>query len=286
MGIVTQEVKALVNAKVAECVEKAEAAYGLRFRTPIVRYGVKGGTAGRAKLREWIIDLNPILLMENIDEMVNDTVVHEFAHLVDYKLHPENFERRLERGRNGRMRWSKRDVHGATWKGIMRTLGVTPTRTHNMDTSSVTRRRQFKWVGSDGSVMMLGPKRHAKQMAAVKAGKKTHYYMRGSSHASYTYVPENGVETVSAVRSNSVDAQEQLRKLMDQQAAALAAQDKASVAPAPSSTDTRSNKDKAREAFRQAGGSRQAFISLCESKGIKKTTAGTYWHNFSSGKWS
>jgi SprT protein len=283
MGIVTQEVKDRVNAKVRECREIAEREYGLRFELPEVRYGVRGSTAGRAKLRQWVIDLNAVLLMENLDEMINDTVVHEFAHLVDFKLNPENFERRYVNGR-----WTKRDVHGQTWKGIMRTLGVEPTRTHTMDTSRVSRKkRKFKWVGSDGSVMMLGPKRHRTQLAAVRAGKKTHYYVRGSSHASYTFVPENGSQKLSE-RTQKVgldDAQARLALLMGKQAEALAARSETTVDPIREPADGRSNKDKAREAFLQAGGSRQAFISLCEFKGIKKTTAGTYWHNFSTGKW-
>jgi hypothetical protein len=118
--------------------------------------------------------------------------------------------------------------------------------------------------------MELGEQRHRKMLTG-----QTRYWMRGCGrHAGYTF---NGQDAPMA--RPTVDPVRELERLR------RAAQDQE-----PTITTrvkrTGSNKDKARDAFRQCGDNRGAFISLCESAGIKKTTAGTYWHNFKSGKWS
>lgn len=78
-------------------------------------------TAGRAWLRRFSIDLNPHLLKRSPESLMN-TLAHELAHLVDVEI-------------NGRCH-----NHGPVWAEIMRKLGETPTRTHDMDTSGLKRR--------------------------------------------------------------------------------------------------------------------------------------------------
>lgn len=58
-------------------------------------------------------------MKENPDYIVNQTVVHEAAHLIVYALY------------NG-----KAKAHGREWKSVMRRLGVNPSRCHNLDVSN------------------------------------------------------------------------------------------------------------------------------------------------------
>ncbi len=67
------------------------------------------------------VNLNMILLEDNVTEMLNETIPHEIAHLVQYN----KFD---HKGGNTQ-------CHGAEWQEIMRKLGKKPTKTHTMDVS-------------------------------------------------------------------------------------------------------------------------------------------------------
>lgn len=288
MGQVTAEVKARVEAKLRECISIAERRFDATFPMPAISYGQKGTTAGVALVQSWTIKLNAVLLMENIDDFIERTVVHEFAHLVDYKLHPENFQTRLVVGRNGRMKRTKRDLHGGTWKHIMIVLGADPSRCHTYDVTNARQKKgrtpgkKFEWTCKTcGKIMPLGPKRHNNMLAG-----RTRYWMRGCGHhAGYTF---NGADerayTYTKRDEQEAAAKRRMEEFERQQAASGV--DGNFKLPTVGQSTGKSNKDLAREQFARCGGSRGAFISLCVSHGIKKTTAGTYWHNFKSGKWS
>ena len=62
--------------------------------------------------------------MENGDEFIEDTVPHEFAHLVTYALYG------TDRDYKGHRRVKP---HGSQWQRVMRLLGYKPTRCHNFD---------------------------------------------------------------------------------------------------------------------------------------------------------
>lgn len=183
---IPNEIKQRVNERIERDIEVAEKHFGIKIKFPNVVYKKRGTVAGVAKHYMWEIDLNPVLLMENLDEMINDTVPHELAHLIDYQLHPENFASgRITMTRSGRYRREKRSVHGPTWKNIMIVLGVDPSRTHNMDTTNSRVKKGPKHVyvcKTCGTVMELGDKRHAKMQAGAK------YWMRGCGrHEGYEY---------------------------------------------------------------------------------------------------
>lgn len=83
-------------------------------------------TAGRAKYRDNIIILNRRLLSDN-PHHIEQTFVHELAHIVSYSLY----------GNDGL-------GHGANWQGIMRKFGYEAIRCHNLDTSKYKRRHAIK----------------------------------------------------------------------------------------------------------------------------------------------
>ncbi len=190
---VTQTVKKLVDAKLRAGIKTAEKHYGIKIKPPAVVYRKRGTTAGTANYQTWTIDLNPTLLMENQDTFIARTVPHELAHLIDYQLHPENFETRLIRTRTGRLKRSKRDVHGATWKRIMIVLGADPSRCHDYDVSNAKvhkrgSQRRHVWRSADGrGEIVLTDHKHKKQLAAAPG---YGYYQRGfppSRAGNYSY---------------------------------------------------------------------------------------------------
>ena len=199
---VTADVKARITAKLEECIEKAEAAYGKRYEMPTVLYNLRGKVGGRALCHSYTLKLNAVLLMENVDDYINRTVVHEMAHLIDYDRNPENFESTVRMTRSGRWKRTKRDLHGATWKGIMRTLGGPTSRCHSYDTtrSTVRRKARHEWACTDcGATMTLGPGRHKKMWAA---GTRGAYRPRGKGCSwdhTYHYVGLEGAAAPAAL---------------------------------------------------------------------------------------
>lgn len=197
---VPASVKQQVNAKIQYCIDTAEKHYGRTFAFPTIVYKKRGTTAGTANDRTYTIDLNPTLLMENLDAFIARTVPHEFAHLVDGIVNPHT--------RMGR----KRSVHGPSWKRIMMLFGADPSRCHSYDVTNAKQssRRTTKhvWVcGCGEATMELGAKRHAKQLA------RKPFYVRGHTVArcgEYTYLGIEGQEQKPVAKA--ADAKQPKRK--------------------------------------------------------------------------
>jgi predicted SprT family Zn-dependent metalloprotease len=106
--------------------------------------------------------------MENVDKFIARTVPHELAHLICDRVHPHAHQSQLVRTATGWKR-TKRDVHGAYWKEVMRVLGVPHheiTRCHSYDVSNakrVTTRTTYAYkCVTCAADFDLGPQRHAK----------------------------------------------------------------------------------------------------------------------------
>lgn len=154
---VTAEMEAKVNAKIRECIAIANKRYNIDMKFPTVVYQKRGTTAGTANYRTWTIDINPVLLVENFDDMLADTVPHETAHLITELVYPHAHRRTYGQ---------KRSPHGTEWQSVMRVLGCEPSRTHSYDTTNARVREKVSYdykCDCCGEVLKLGPKRHAKQ---------------------------------------------------------------------------------------------------------------------------
>ncbi len=166
--IVSKVVKARVVAQLKKSIALAEAHYNTTFKFPIVKYDKRGTTAGTANYTHYTLDFNSVLLMENIEDFIARTVPHEMAHLIDHKLHPENFRSDLRMTSTGRWKRTKRDVHGRTFKTIMHVMGAPDGgRCHSYDTANARTREKARheWICNDcNATMKLGPGRHKKQM--------------------------------------------------------------------------------------------------------------------------
>lgn len=199
---VPSEVKARVEAKLRECIAIAEDRFGIVFKYPTVLYTKRGRVAGTANYIKWEVNFNSVLLMENLEDFIARTVPHEMAHLVDYQMHPENFEVGLTYDRRGRLRREKRDAHGRTWKNIMVMFGADPSRCHSYDTSNskVHKRTAAKHLyvcKTCQAEMKLGPQRHRKMTMGM-----TRYWNRGCGrHAGYEYMGLEGQPRLAVAAS-------------------------------------------------------------------------------------
>lgn len=79
-------------------------------------------TAGRAFLEDHYIDLSPELMWEHTEQFCSDTIPHELAHLVAYRLHGD-------------------EGHGKGWKGIVAQFNIPTTRLHQMVNSKWQNRK-------------------------------------------------------------------------------------------------------------------------------------------------
>lgn len=167
--------KTLVMNRIDECFAMAEQYFNTTFRKPRVRFDKRGTTAGTANSAKWELNFNMVLLNENVEHFVKQTVAHEVAHLVDHQVFDSHALRFDSRGRR-----KKRQPHGPNWKRVMMILGVPAKRCHNMDVSNarVARRKTetFDYHCSGcNKTLPMGKIRHNKQ----QSGKASYSHCRG-----------------------------------------------------------------------------------------------------------
>ncbi|PHM74425.1 SprT family zinc-dependent metalloprotease [Xenorhabdus kozodoii] len=91
-----------------------------RFPEPHITYQQRGTIAGSARLQDWEIRLNPVLLIENQQAFIDQVIPHELAHLLAYH------------------QFGKVAPHGKEWRFIMEMIFEVPAnRTHQFSVNSV-----------------------------------------------------------------------------------------------------------------------------------------------------
>lgn len=91
-----------------------------RFPEPKIIYQQRGTSAGTAWLHAWEIRLNPVLLIENQQQFIDEVVPHELAHLLVFH------------------QFGRVPPHGKEWRWVMESvLQVSARRTHQFEISSV-----------------------------------------------------------------------------------------------------------------------------------------------------
>jgi len=121
-----------IEYKVLDCITKAENAFS-RHSIPMIdiKYDLRGRCAGqytrvnRSGLHKSVglsyrsFRFNPVLLQENYEDYLENTVPHEVAHYITDLVYPHA------------------KPHGREWKGVMESvLGVSATRCHKYDTTN------------------------------------------------------------------------------------------------------------------------------------------------------
>jgi len=258
--LVTPEVKNRVSTKLAECVAIASSHFNIDIKMPTIVYKKRGTTAGTASYYTNTIDLNPTLLMSNIEAFMKRTVPHEMAHLITGVVYPHT---------NSRVCGGKRSPHGSEWKSVMRVLGADPSRCHNYDTSAIKKRSSsYEYIceGCGGSVMM-GIKRHNKHQHALNVYGRNHYSHSGCRKAKLTWKPQYVSVLAAEIPVEPI---------------------KMNNTPTTKSTGG-TKKERAVVIFREMGGvNYRADIIAKYMLSLEMTKAGasTYYANIKSGKWS
>jgi SprT protein len=153
-----------ISAKIDETVALARLKFGhTRFfqentwEKPTFSIKLRGTTAGRAHLRLNHIKINPILFKENREKMLSQTIPHEIAHLVAYRVFNDT-------------------GHGKFWKHVMVQFGLKPDRCHSYDVSNARVRGRntvtFKCKCKTWELTSIRANKHHKHMAT----KGRHFY--------------------------------------------------------------------------------------------------------------
>ena len=146
--IIIDEFTKAVKAKLRE----AFAIYGIALPVDAVRIrnDIRGQVAGWASWKSrgehitYGLRFNHEAILKHNDDMTNDTIPHEVAHIVCY-INPS-----LGKG------------HDDGWKAVCRRLGGDDSRTHDMvlTKAKVVPSRRQKYILPDGRVCQVGPKHH------------------------------------------------------------------------------------------------------------------------------
>ena len=138
------------TARVEHFIEMGNTIFNINMRMPNIIYKKRGTCGATAWYSRLELNFNAGLMVDNWDEYMNQVVPHEVAHLIKEHIY-------------GRGKGSL-SAHGAQWKHVMVKLGVSPDRTHTMDTSKVARKMakfQYK-CNKCGTEIPVGAQVHKK----------------------------------------------------------------------------------------------------------------------------
>jgi len=138
------KIESVRNATIA-CLTKAEELYNVDLSNTTIRFDLKGRAAGIAMIKGDKLTLRFNTTMINgdgYDHIINDTVPHEVAHLVNF--------RDPRTGNN----------HNAGWASVCRQLGGTGLRTHNEEVI-YAKGKTYKYVTSTGATVNVSQRMHS-----------------------------------------------------------------------------------------------------------------------------
>ena len=131
------ELKTKCEQKIISALAEYNKRNNTKFKVGLITWNNRlTSTAGVAHMMGLRIDLSTKLLKLNGMKFVNDTPIHELAHIISYQKHT-----------------TRRVGHGIEWCNIMKELGATPSRTHRMKTHGTKKADTNtikKWLVSRG----------------------------------------------------------------------------------------------------------------------------------------
>jgi SprT protein len=100
---------------------------------PRVEFTLRGKVAGCVSFNgdDAHINFNKVLLQENFDDFIEQTIPHEVSHYIVFKLYGHQYNKTRTR----------RVVHGPDWKYTMRFFGCDPKLYHSYSTKNSTVRK-------------------------------------------------------------------------------------------------------------------------------------------------
>ena len=128
----TAELQRLCEDRIVELRDYSNEHLQIRMPETRLRYNLKGKVAGTANSNKKEIRINYVLLKENTEHYIKQTLGHEYAHLITDYLYLYDLI-------------SKPTAHGREWKKVMRRLRLKPDRCHNYDTANAGGKKQRQW---------------------------------------------------------------------------------------------------------------------------------------------
>ncbi|RJS94463.1 SprT-like domain-containing protein [Salinisphaera sp. Q1T1-3] len=130
------DLHARVEARAAYWIDRAREITGAsarRLPVPEVRFDLRGRAAGQAvfarRSRRCHVRINADLLASHPREMLDETVPHEIAHVVVYRLYG-----------------TRAKPHGREWQSLMQAFGVDASPCHALPAEPVRRLKQYRYV--------------------------------------------------------------------------------------------------------------------------------------------
>ena len=122
--------------------------------------------AGLAFGNDHRISINAVLLAENPELMLRDTVAHEFAHVVVWW----NYLQQVQRSASAPVSVPQPRGHGVEWRRTMLELfEVEPSRCHSFDTANTGSRLQRRWAYRCGCRRhLLTTSKHRRAVAGTR----------------------------------------------------------------------------------------------------------------------
>lgn len=115
-----------VEDKVLAVMLDAQQKFSRTFALPNVSFELDSiRTAGKASYASHTIFINPLFLTQHPEEVIEKTVGHECAHLINKIVFP-----------------NARQHHGPEWKYVMRSLGLPESRCHSMELEGVKKMKK------------------------------------------------------------------------------------------------------------------------------------------------
>ena len=135
----TADLVKLCEERINELHSMVQDHWAVDMRQPSLRYDLKGKVAGTANSHSNTIRINYVLLKENVEHFIQQTVGHEYAHLVTDQLYALN-------------KIGKPSPHGREWKNVMRSIKLRPDRCHNYNTENSSTKIQRRWKYTCGCI--------------------------------------------------------------------------------------------------------------------------------------
>jgi SprT protein len=128
---------------------------------PTVSFDLRGKKGGQAFLTKNHIRLNSVLLAENAEKFIEQTVGHEVAHLATHAKHGRGIS-----------------PHGDEWQAMMRAFGLEPLRCHRYDTTNSAVGESFAFVCGCATPHLLGTRTLKSGLAGRRKCKKCKEILR------------------------------------------------------------------------------------------------------------
>jgi len=122
-----EKLELLVSDKLKELRVKTRELFEVKI-DPTISYDLRGQSAGQANYRHNVIRLNRELLEKYTADFIDQTVPHEFAHLVAYRVYGSRIK-----------------PHGKEWKSVVLALDAKPVRTHSYEVTPTRRLKRFRY---------------------------------------------------------------------------------------------------------------------------------------------